>query len=100
MPRGLVDQVLALPKAEPLVFGKEDAEPDGHLLRDLKTIANDCSLDRDRVWLHKFRATGATRYFQANTPLPDIMHLGGWKDFNSVRRYMGLLTHSRIGGGR
>jgi hypothetical protein len=43
---------------------------------------------------------GCTKLLQKGVPLPDIMHLVGWKDFDSVRRYMGLLTHSRIGGGR
>jgi len=41
--------------------------------------------------LHKFRATGATRYFQRAMPLPDIMALGGWRDMKSVMRYMGRL---------
>ena len=36
-------------KASISVFGKEDGSPDLHHLRDLKTMANSCSLDPDRV---------------------------------------------------
>lgn len=53
-------------------------------------------VDPDGCWLHEFRASGATRYFQVGMPLPDIMHLGGWRDVKSVQRYLGLLQDDRL----
>lgn len=32
----------------------------------------------------------------ALTALPDIMALGGWRDLESVRRYMGVLQKDRL----
>jgi integrase len=96
VPRELIEQIMALPKNGPLVFAREDGQPDGHLLRDLKAIAKRVGIDPGRVWLHKFRATGCTRLLQRNMPLPDVMRLGGWRDLASVQRYMGLLNHDRL----
>jgi integrase len=95
VPRNLIEQIMALPKTGALVFGTEDGKPDGHMLRYLKDAAKRSGFAADRAWLHKFRATGATRYFQAGMPLPDIMAMGGWRDVDSVKRYMGLLNHDR-----
>jgi integrase/recombinase XerD len=94
VPRDLIVQIMALPKTGPLVFGKE-GKPDLHLLRYLKDVAKRTEFASDRAWLHKFRATGATRYFQRNMPLPEIMQMGGWRDLASVQRYMGLMNHER-----
>jgi integrase len=92
----LIKLIAALPRIGPLVFGTEAGKPDMHLLRALKRIAGEVGVDPDRCWLHKFRASGATRYFQAGMPLPDIMALGGWRDIKSVQRYMGLLQDDRL----
>ena len=35
-------------------------------------------------------------YHQKGMPLPDIMRLGGWRDLDSVRRYMGCLQDDRL----
>ena len=96
VPRELMNMIVALPKTGPLVFARHDGKPDLKLWRASKAIARRVSLDPDRVWLHKFRATGATRYFQRGMPLPDIMALGGWRDIKSVQRYMGLLRDDRL----
>jgi predicted phosphoadenosine phosphosulfate sulfurtransferase len=32
----------------------------------------------------------------ALTPLPNIMRLGGWRDIESVNRYMGLIQDDRL----
>lgn len=78
------------------MFGRVDGQPDTHLLRNLKAVAKCAGLDPDRCWLHKFRATGATKFLQKNMPLADVMKLGGWRDLKSVERYMGLLNHDRL----
>lgn len=96
VPMELIKLIAALPPTGPLVFGTETAKPDMKLLRALKRIAVEVGVDPDRRWLHKFRASGATRYFQAGMPLPDIMALGGWRDIKSVQRYMGLLQDDRL----
>jgi integrase/recombinase XerD len=92
VPRDLIDQITALPRTSKLVFPREDRQPDGHLLRDLKGIAALAGVDPGKAWLHKFRATGATRLLQRGMPPPDVMRLGGWHDLASAQRYMGLLN--------
>jgi integrase len=96
VPRGLMNMIVALPKQAPLVFPRRDGKPDLKLWRKAKQIARKAGLDTDHVWLHKFRATGATRYFQKGMPLPDIMALGGWRDMKSVMRYMGRLRDDKL----
>lgn len=76
------------------MFGK-DGQPDGHLLRDLKRVANRVRVDPKRAKLHSFRRTGATRLLQKGVPLQEVMALGGWRDLASVQRYMGLMNHDR-----
>jgi len=96
VPRGRMNMIVALPKQGPLVFPRRDGKPDLKLWRKAKQIARKAGLDTDHVWLHKFRATGATRYFQKGMPLPDIMALGGWRDMKSVMRYMGRLRDDKL----
>ena len=96
VPRELMNMIVALPRIGPLVFARHDGKPDTKLWRKAKQIARKAGLDTDRVWLHKFRATGATHYFQKGMPLPDIMALGGWRDMKSVLRYMGRLRDDRL----
>jgi integrase len=96
VPRELMNMIVALPKSGPLVFGLPNGKPDFKLLRRLKQIAKRVGFDPTHAWLHKFRATGATRYFQRGMPLPDIMALGGWRDIKSVQRYMGLLRDDKL----
>jgi integrase/recombinase XerD len=86
----------ALPRKGSLVLSEDGVTPEYYLLKDLKRIAVTAGLDPAHCWLHKFRASGASRYFQAGMPLPDIMKLGGWRDVDSVKRYMGLLTKDRL----
>lgn len=85
VPRDLINLIDSLPRNGDLVFGK-NGEPDMHLLRDLKAVAEKVGVDPDRVWLHKFRATGCTTLLQKGMPLPDVMRLGGWRDLASVQR--------------
>lgn len=95
VPRELINQIMALPNEGPLVFGREDGQPDGHLLRDLKTIAKRTGIDPKRAKLHSFRRTGTTRLLQKGVPLQEVMALGGWRDLASIQRYMGLMNHDR-----
>jgi integrase/recombinase XerD len=96
VPRELMNLINALPRSCQLVFPTDSCKPDMKLLRSLKRIAEEVGLDPAHCWLHKFRASGATRYFQKGMPLPDIMRLGGWRDVDSVRRYMGVMLDDRL----
>jgi integrase len=62
-----------------LVFPREDGQPDGYLLRDLRGIANRVRIDPKRAKLHSFRRTGATKLLQKGLPLQEVMALGGWR---------------------
>lgn len=95
VPRELMNMIVALPRTGALVF-PHNGMPDLKLWRKAKQIAKKVGLDPDHVWLHKFRASGTTRYFQKGMPLPDLMQLGGWRDMKSVQRYMGLLRDDRL----
>jgi len=95
VPKDLIDQIMALLKNGPLVFAKDDGEPDGHLLRYLKDAAKRAGLDPKRAKLHSFRRTGATILLQKGMPLQEVMALGGWRDLASVQRYAGLMNHAR-----
>jgi site-specific recombinase XerD len=64
--------------------------------RALKAIAKKAGLDPRRVWLHKLRASGCTRLLQRGVPLADVMHLGGWRDLKSIKRYMGRMQDDRL----
>src|SRR5271170_3839312 len=96
VPALLIALINALPRKGPLVLSEHGVTPDYYLLKDLKRIAVTAGLDPAHCWLHKFRASGASRYFQAGMPLPDTMQLGGWRDVDSIKRYMGLLTEDRL----
>ena len=61
VPRALIDQIMALPKTGPLVFPREDGQPDLHLWRYLKDAAKRTRFAPERAWLHKCRATGCDR---------------------------------------
>ena len=64
-------------KGDSLVFSTATGRPDTHMLRALKRDAGRAGMNRDRFWLHKFRATFAT------------MHLGSGVDLRTVQAWLG-----------
>jgi len=56
-----------------LVFPTAGCNPKLNFLDDLKAVAERAKLDKDNFWLHKFRATFATRCLWADGPV-----FGGW----------------------
>ena len=96
VPKALIEMIDTLPRTSSLVFGKDDGEPDLHLLRHLKCVAQSVRLDPDRCWLHKFRASGATTLLRSGMSLTDVMHMGGWRDVASVQRYLAPLQGDRL----
>jgi len=88
-----------------LVFGKLGGtvdEPDGHLLRRLKSLARKAGLncgecrtcvasdgaECERWFLHKFRASYITRLLRDGMDLRSVMALSGHVDIESVMRYL------------
>jgi len=71
-------------EAEPRPEGK----PDGHLLRLCQRVARRAGMDTDKFWLHKFRATFATRCLWAGVDLRTVQQRLGHKDIESTMRYL------------
>ena len=104
----LIKQLQAYRKTHPntrLVFGSRCGkidEPDGHLLRRLKSLAKNAGLncaecgtcvssegaECERWFLHKFRATYITTLLRNGMDLRSVMSLSGHADLESVMRYL------------
>ena len=54
----------------------------------LKTVAERAKLDEDNSWLHKFRATFATRCLWAGVDLRTVQQWLGHSDMESTMRYL------------
>jgi integrase len=102
----LMEQLRAYREQHPdgrLVFGKLGGtvdEPDGHLLRRLKSLVKRAGLNCGNCatcisneecgnwYLHKFRANYITTLLRNNTDLRSVMSLSGHSDLASVMRYL------------
>jgi integrase/recombinase XerD len=71
-----------------LVFPTVGCNPKLDFLDCLKTVAERADLDADDCWLHKFRATFATRCLWANVDLRTVQQWLGHKDMESTMRYL------------
>jgi integrase len=71
-----------------LVFPTSGCNPKLNFLDDLKTVAERASLDPDNFWLHKFRATFATRCLWAGVDLRTVQKWLGHSDRESTMRYL------------
>jgi len=75
----------------PLVFPTRNGTPRKHrtqLLDLCKAIAERAGLDPDDFFLHKFRATFATKHLQAGVDLRTVQMWLGHKDLESTMRYL------------
>jgi integrase/recombinase XerD len=54
----------------------------------LKAIAERAKLDKEDFWLHKFRATFATRCLWAGVDLRTVQQWLGHSDMESTMRYL------------
>jgi integrase/recombinase XerD len=59
-----------------------------NFLDDLKTVAERANLDQDNFWLHKFRATFATRHLWNGVDLRTVQMWLGHSDMESTMRYL------------
>jgi integrase/recombinase XerD len=73
------------------VFPTRNGTPRKHrtqLLELCKDVAERAGLDPDDFWLHKFRATFATKHLQAGVDLRTVQLWLGHKDLESTMRYL------------
>jgi integrase len=71
-----------------LVFPTAGCNPKLDFLDCLKTVAERAKLDEDTFWLHKFRATFATRCLWAGVDLRTVQQWLGHSDMESTMRYL------------
>ena len=71
-----------------LVFPTAGCNPKLDFLDCLKAVAERAKLDRDNFWLHKFRATFATRCLWAGVDLRTVQQWLGHSDMESTMRYL------------
>jgi integrase len=71
-----------------LVFPTAGCNPKLNFLDDLKTVAERAKLQKDNFWLHKFRATFATRCLWAGVDLRTVQQWLGHSDMESTMRYL------------
>ena len=75
-------------KACPLVFPTAGCNPKLDFLDCLKATAERAKLNKDGFWLHKFRATFATRCLWAGVDLRTVQLWLGHSDMESTMRYL------------
>jgi integrase/recombinase XerD len=71
-----------------LVFPTGGCNPKLDFLDCLKAVADRAKLDQDDFWLHKFRATFATRCLWAGVDLRTVQQWLGHSDMESTMRYL------------
>lgn len=71
-----------------LVFPTAGCNPKLDFLDCLKTVAERAKLDKGNFWLHKFRATFATRCLWAGVDLRTVQQWLGHSDMESTMRYL------------
>jgi integrase len=71
-----------------LVFPTAGCRPKLNFLDDLKAVAERAKLNPDNFWLHKFRATFATRCLWAGVDLRTVQQWLGHSDMESTMRYL------------
>jgi integrase/recombinase XerD len=71
-----------------LVFPTAGCKPKLDFLDCLKAVAGRAKLDQDNFWLHKFRATFATRCLWAGVDLRTVQQWLGHSDMESTMRYL------------
>jgi integrase/recombinase XerD len=71
-----------------LVFPTAGCKPKLDFLDRLKAVADRASLGQENFWLHKFRATFATRCLWAGVDLRTVQQWLGHSDMESTMRYL------------
>ena len=71
-----------------LLFPTAGRNPKLNFLDELKAVAERAKLNKDSFWLHKFRATFATRCLWAGVDLRTVQQWLGHSDMESTMRYL------------
>jgi integrase/recombinase XerD len=72
----------------PLIFPTAGCRPKLDFLDCLKKVAKRAGLEQENFWLHKFRATFATRCLWAGVDLRTVQQWLGHSDMESTMRYL------------
>ncbi len=83
-------------KACNLIFPNTGCNPKLDFLDCLKAVAKRAKLDEDSFWLHKFRATFATRCLWAGVDLRTVQQWLGHSDMESTMRYLKPSRSQRV----
>ncbi len=90
-PKAYKEREIPIPKADKactLVFPTAGCKPKLDFLDCLKAVAERAKLRKERVWLHKFRSTFATRCLWAGVDLRTVQLWLGHSDIESTMRYL------------
>ena len=79
-----------------LVFPTAGCNPKLDFLDCLKTCAKRAKFDPEKFWLHKFRATFATRCLWAGVDLRTVQNWLGHTDIESTMRYLKPSHHQAV----
>lgn len=100
IPQKLVERLKAFKKNAngscPLVFPTSGCRPNLHFLEWLKAVAKRAELNPDDCFLHKFRATFATRSLWAGVDLRTVQSWMGHSDLASTMRYLRPAPNSAV----
>jgi integrase/recombinase XerD len=72
-----------------LVFPTVGCKPKQNFLDECKNIAERAGLNKEEFYLHKFRATRATRLLQGGIDIKSVQQILGHSDMESTMRYLG-----------
>ncbi len=72
-----------------LVFPTAGCKPKQNFLDECKAVAGRAKLNRQDFYLHKFRATRATRLLQGGMDIKSVQQMLGHNDLASTMRYLG-----------
>ena len=72
-----------------LVFPTTGCKPKQNFLDECKAIAKRAELNKEHFYLHKFRATRATRLLQGGMDIKSVQQMLGHNDLESTMRYLG-----------
>jgi integrase/recombinase XerD len=72
-----------------LVFPTTGCKPKQNFLDECKAIAKRAELNKGEFYLHKFRATRATRLLQGGMDIKSVQQMLGHNDLESTMRYLG-----------
>ena len=71
-----------------LVFPTTGCKPKQNFLDECKAIAERAGLNKEDFYLHKFRATRATRLLQGGMDIKSVQQMLGHNDLESTMRYL------------